>query len=61
MSKEIVLEWLQETANTLFKKDIKGHLNLISKDISLTGIPGYENIDYGPPQTVMNLLLTFLK
>jgi len=46
MSKEIVLEWLQDTANTLFKKDIKAHLNLISKDVSLTGIPGYENIDY---------------
>ena len=46
MSKEIALNWLQNVTDTLFHKDLKGHLNLISKSVSLTGVPGYENIDF---------------
>jgi len=46
MSLEIVQKWLQEAADTLFDKNLEAHLNLISKNVSLTGIEGYENIDY---------------
>ncbi len=46
MSKEVALNWLQNVSNTLFNKDLSGHLNLISKSVSLRGVPGYENIDY---------------
>jgi len=46
MSEEIALNWLINIVDTLSNKDLKGHLNLISKSVSLTGIAGYENIDY---------------
>lgn len=46
MSKEIAQQWLQASATTLNNKNLVGHLDLISKKVSLTGIPGFDNIDY---------------
>jgi len=39
-------QWLSSSAKTVADGDLPAHLNLISKRVSLTGIPGFESIDY---------------
>jgi len=46
MSKEIAIQWLKEIANTANTKDHLAHMDLISKRVSLHGMPEYEGIDY---------------
>jgi len=46
MSEEIAQQWLQKIINTAADKDHTAHMNLISKKVSLKGVPGYENIGY---------------
>ena len=46
MSETIAKEWLQQATDTAANKDHTGHMNLISKKVSLQGVPGYENIGY---------------
>ena len=46
MSKEIVQQWLQAITDTANDKDHVAHMNLISKRISLHGMPEYEGITY---------------
>jgi hypothetical protein len=46
MSEAIAKQWLQDAADTANNKDHAAHMNLISRKVSLQGIPGYENISY---------------
>ena len=46
MSKEIAEHWLKEIADTANAKDFTGHMGLISRRISLHGVPGFETIGY---------------
>lgn len=46
MSHEIAQSWLDETAKTASANDLTAHMNLISKHVSLTGVPGFDNIGY---------------
>lgn len=46
MSEEIAKQWLQDTATTANNKDHVAHMALISKKVSLQGVPGYDNIGY---------------
>ncbi len=46
MSEAIARQWLQAVSSTANIKDHKAHMALISKKVSLQGIPGYENIGY---------------
>jgi len=46
MSQQIVQRWLSEVVRTANEKDLSAHMNLISKKISLHGVPGFETIGY---------------
>jgi len=46
MSKKIALQWLQESASTAAANDLQAHMNLISKRVNLTGVPGFDSIGY---------------
>lgn len=46
MSEAIAQQWLQNVTNTAADKNHLAHMNLISKKVSLQGIPGYETIGY---------------
>ena len=38
--------WLADVANTANEKNYTQHMGLISKRVSLQGVPGFDNIDY---------------
>ena len=40
------LEFLAVMAETANKHDFQAHMNLISKDVSVYGVPGFEVITY---------------
>lgn len=42
----IVQAWLNTIVDTASKRDHAAHMNLISKTISLVGVPGFENIGF---------------
>ncbi|MGV6825456.1 MAG: hypothetical protein ACWA5Q_00640 [bacterium] len=42
----IANEWLAQASATVAEGDLVGHLDLLSRDVSLTGIPGFEVIGY---------------
>jgi len=46
MSQAIAEQWLKELAETANAKDFNAHMALISRRVSLQGVPGFENIDY---------------
>lgn len=46
MSEEIAKQWLEKAITTAANKDHAAHMNLISKKVTLRGVPGYENIGY---------------
>jgi len=46
MSETIAQQWLQNATSTAADKNHIAHMNLISKKVSLQGVPGYENIGY---------------
>jgi len=46
MSEAIAQQWLSESADTANNKQFTAHMDLISKRVSLTGLEGFENIDY---------------
>ena len=46
MSQTIAQQWLQNASSTADKKNHLAHMDLISKKVSLQGVPGYENIGY---------------
>ena len=46
MSEQIVQEWLQARSDSTVNADLERHLNLISKQVRLLGVPGFELIGY---------------
>jgi hypothetical protein len=43
---KIAQEWLDALARTANAKDYVAHMDLISKDVKVYGVPGFEVIDY---------------
>ena len=43
---QIAQKWLDASALTATNKDFKGHFDLISKRVRVTGVPGFESISY---------------
>ncbi len=46
MSREIAQQWLNDLADTANAKDFAAHMALISRRISLHGVPGFETIGF---------------
>lgn len=46
MPEEIARNWLQQSADSANALDLDRHMSLISKKISLTGLPGFAEIGY---------------
>lgn len=46
MSEEIAKQWLQGAVDSSGQKDLKTHMGMISKRVSLTGVPGFDAIDF---------------
>lgn len=46
MSEEIAKQWLAELAGTANRKNYTAHMALISRTVSLQGVPGFGNIGY---------------
>jgi len=45
-AQQIAEQWLTQAAETAGKKDLKGHMGMISKRVTLQGVPGFDDIDY---------------
>jgi len=45
-AEQIAKNWLSSVIKTVEDKDLSAHLNLISKKVNLTGVPGFESIGY---------------
>jgi len=46
MSEAIAQQWLDDSAATATNKQFAAHMDLISKRVSVTGLEGFDNIDY---------------
>jgi len=46
MSEAIIKQWLNEVSRTVAAKDLNAHLDLISRNVNLTWVPGFDLIDY---------------
>ena len=46
MSQQIAQQWLNELAATAVAHDLDSHMNLISKSLLLTGVPGFDSLGY---------------
>jgi uncharacterized protein (TIGR02246 family) len=46
MSEAVVQNWLDEISRTVNEHDHAAHMQLISQDVSLLGVPGFENIGF---------------
>ncbi len=46
MSQTIAEQWLLDAVTTANNKDLEAHMELISRRISLQGMPGFESIGY---------------
>ena len=45
-AEQIAEQWLTDAAESAGQKDLKAHMGMISKRISVQGVPGFDNIDY---------------
>jgi len=45
-AQQIAEQWLTHAAESAGEKDLKVHMGMISKRVSLQGVPGFDNIDY---------------
>jgi len=45
-AEKIAQDWLNNVIKTVADKNLNAHLNLISKKVNLTGVPGFESIGY---------------
>lgn len=43
---EIAQQWMDASAQTAFEKAFDAHMDLISKKVRVTGVPGFESISY---------------
>lgn len=46
MESKVAREWLDELARTANAKDFTAHMNLISQQVQVFGVPGFEVIGY---------------
>jgi hypothetical protein len=46
MSEKIAQQWLDDAVNTANAHDLTAHMNLISKQVALKGMPGFDTIGY---------------
>jgi len=46
MSETIAKQWLENASTSANNKDHAAHMALISRKVSLQGVPGFENISY---------------
>lgn len=46
MSDPIVAEWLESFARTALARDLEGHMALISKDVTVFGVPGFDTLGF---------------
>jgi len=46
MSEEIAKQWLQGVVDSSGQKDLETHMGMISKRVSLTGVPGFDTINF---------------
>jgi hypothetical protein len=45
-AQQIAEKWLTHAAESAGQKDLEGHMGMISKRVSVQGVPGFDNIDY---------------
>lgn len=45
-AQQIAEQWLTDAAESAGQRDLKGHMGMISKRVSVLGVPGFDNIDY---------------
>ena len=45
-AQQIAEQWLTYSAETAGNKDLEAHMGMISKRVSVQGVPGFDNIDY---------------
>ena len=45
-AKLIAEQWLTDVVETASNKDLQAHMGMISKRISVEGVPGFDNINY---------------
>ena len=46
MSELVIREWLERLAETVARRDLDGHMALISKKVYVYGLPGDKTVDY---------------
>ena len=46
-AQQIAEQWLTHAAESAGQKDLEQHMGMISKRVSVLGVPGFDNIDYG--------------
>jgi uncharacterized protein (TIGR02246 family) len=46
MSEAVIQHWLKEISRTVAKHDHAAHMQLISQDVTLIGVPGFDNIGF---------------
>jgi len=45
-AQQLAEQWLTESTESATRKDLEGHMGMISKRVSVEGVPGFDNIDY---------------
>ena len=45
-AQQIAEQWLTDAAESAGQRDLKAHMGMISKRVSLQGVPGFDSIDY---------------
>jgi len=45
-AQQIAEQWLTQAAESAGQKDLEGHMGMISKRVSVQGVPGFDTIDY---------------
>ena len=45
-AQQIAEQWLTHAAESAAQKDLGAHMGMISKRVSVQGVPGFDNIDY---------------
>ena len=46
MSEQTVASWLQDFVTTALAGDLDGHMGMISPDVMVFGVPGFDTLDY---------------
>lgn len=46
MNEEVAKSWMKKVVETAANRDYVAHMNLISKKVNITGIPGFDSVGY---------------